>query len=103
MSFAQSWHWRAAVALVVAAAVVALVVAEAVVHAVRSFAGARPARSPAPMRPRSTTRTCGCCSATFPSAARSCRAASPRGVGAQAARIGPGDQAFALPSACCLT
>ena len=46
--------------------------------AARSSAAARPVRSPAPMRRRSTTRTCGCCSATSPSAARSCRAASPR-------------------------
>ena len=44
--------------------------------AVRSSAAARPARSPAPTRRRSTTRTCGSCSATFPSAARSCRRAS---------------------------
>ena len=44
----------------------------------RSSAAARPVRSRAPMRPRSTTRTCGSCSATSPSAARSCRAASPQ-------------------------
>src|SRR5690606_32261284 len=38
---------------------------------------AKPARSRVPARPGSTTRTCACSRATFPSAARSCRAASP--------------------------
>src|SRR3979490_2082895 len=41
-------------------------------------AAARAARSPAPMRRRSTTRTCAFCSASSPSAARSCPAAFPR-------------------------
>src|ERR1051325_5941148 len=43
---------------------------------VRFSGGANPARSPGRTRRRSTTRMCACCSALFPSAARSCRAAS---------------------------
>ena len=44
----------------------------------RFSAAANPARSPGRTRRRSTTRTPACCSALSPSAARSCRAASPR-------------------------
>jgi len=72
---------KAANAAVIASAVAtgkAAAVPAMMAPAAPSSAARRPALSPAITRPRSTIRTSSFCSASFPSAARSCRPASPR-------------------------